>query len=110
MALDYTAATLGAQSSGIATRAIFMDQVEVPGDASYATGGYTLDSFFESLVEETRTIKNVMGFGTNGTTKVDVRWVSSTSKLMVVSTTTGAQIANATDLSGYTFYLTIFSE
>lgn len=87
-----------------------MDQVEVPGDASYATGGYSLDSFLESLVEEARTIKNVLGFGTNGSTKVDVRWVASTSKMMVVSTTTGAQISNGTDLSGYTFYLTIFSE
>lgn len=110
MALNYADATLGAQSSGIATRALFMDQVDVPGDASYATGGYAMDSFVESLVEQARTVKNVLGFGTNGSTKVDVRWDATTSKMLVVSTTTGAQIANATDLSGYTFYLTIFSE
>ena len=87
-----------------------MDQVTVVGDSSYATGGYAMDSFVESLVEQARTVKNVFGHGTNGSTKVDVRWDATTSKMLVVSTTTGAQISNATDLSGYTFYLTIFSE
>ncbi len=110
MALNYAVATLGAQTSGVATRVVFMDQLSVVGDASYATGGYELDSFFESLVEQTRTIKNVFGHGTNGSTKVDVRWDATTGKMLVVSTTTGAQVSNATDLSGYTFYLTIFSE
>jgi hypothetical protein len=108
--LDYTLATLGAQTSGVATRVVFMDQVTIVGDSSYATGGYAMDSFFESLVEQARTIKNVLGHGTNGSTKVDVRWDATTAKMLVVSTTTGAQISNATDLSGYTFYLTIFSE
>jgi hypothetical protein len=110
MALDYTVATLGAQASGVATRAIFMDQVSVVGDSSYATGGYALDSFFESLVEQARAIKNVFGFGTNGSTKVDVRWNATAGKMLVVSTTTGAEISNGTNLSGYTFYLTIWSE
>lgn len=110
MALDYTAATVRSQTGKIASRPNFNDYIEVPGDASYATGGYSMDSFFESLVEQARTIKNIIGHGTNGTTKVDVRWVASSGKMMVVSTTTGVEVANATNLSAYTFYLTIFSE
>lgn len=110
MALDYTAATVRSQTGGIASRPTFHDFIEVPGDTSYTTGGYALDSFLESLVEQARSIKNIVGHGTNGTTKVDVRWDAVTSKLVVVSTTTGAQVSNATDLSLYTFYLTIFSE
>ena len=110
MALDYTTATLRTQQGGVASRPQFMDRVDTPGDASYATGGYALDSFLESLVEQSRSIKNVLGHGTNGTTKVDVRWDSTTSKMLVVSTTTGVEISNATDLSAYTFYLTIFAD
>jgi hypothetical protein len=110
MALDYTAATVRSQTGGIATRPNFQDYLEVPGDASYTTGGYSLDSFLEALVEQARSIKNVLGHGTNGTTKVDVRWDAVAGKMVVVSTTTGVQISNATDLSAYTFYLSIFSE
>lgn len=110
MALDYTAATLKSQTGSVASRPNFHDYLEVPGDDSYATGGYALNDFLESLVNEARTIKNVLGHGTNGTTKVDVRWNATTGKMLVVSTTTGVEVSNATDLSGYTFYLTVFSE
>jgi hypothetical protein len=110
MALDYTAATVRSQTGGVPSRPMFMDYLEVPGDASYATGGYALGTFLESLVEASRTIKNVIGHGTNGTTKVDVRWNAATSKMLVVSTTTGVEVSNATNLSAYTFYLTTWSE
>lgn len=110
MALAFGDATVRSQAGAIASRPLFMDYIEVPGDSSYATGGYAADSFLESLVQASRTIKNVLGHGTNGTTKVDVRWVASTGKIMVVSTTTGVEVSNATNLSAYTFYLTFISE
>lgn len=110
MALVYTAATLNSQTGGIATRPNFQDVLQVPGDSSYATGGYALNDFLEALVQETRNIKNVLGHGTNSTTKVDVRWNATAGKMLVVSTTTGVEVSNGTDLSGYTFYLTVWSE
>lgn len=110
MALDYTAATIRSQAGQIASRPLFMDNIEVPGDASYATGGYSLDTFAESLMQQTRNVKNVVGHGTNGSTMVVVRWNATTGKMLVVSATTGVEVANATNLSGYTFFLMLISE
>lgn len=110
MALDYTAATKRNQAGGVAHAPLFLDRIETPGDTSYATGGYTMDSFLESLLEASRSIQDIQGYGSNGTTKVDVRWNAATGKMLVLTTSSGAEVANATNLSGYTFYLSIWSK
>ncbi len=110
MALDYTAATVLSRSGGIASRPQFVDYVSFPGDSSYATGGYLVDDFLTATVGADRKITSAWGHCTNGTNAgYDVRYNPTTGKLLVVSASTKVEISNATDLSGFTFYVHFLS-
>lgn len=106
MALNPSTTTLGQQHGWSPTDAqITISIASMTGDASYATGGY---SDFKALVEQKterglESIVAVCGFGTGGGVRYDLKYNTSTSKLMVFVGSTGAEVANATDLSGITF-------
>ena len=73
---------------------------DITGDASYATGGYTISPAKVGLKNIHGVVlasANTAGIGTSP------RWNSQTGKLMLYNGST--QVSNATDVSTYTFRL-----
>lgn len=76
------------------------------GPASYATGGDT--GLLAAL--GVKTIVTVLGTLSNGTAVLFVKYVHSTEKLLIFSLATGAEVANAADISTYTGVLEIIAQ
>ena len=75
------------------------------GATSYATGGDT--GLLAAL--GVGQIVTVLGTLSNGTALIMVKYVHSTEKLLMFSLATGAEVANAVDLSTYTGVLEVIA-
>lgn len=100
---------------------VFHDNIDVPLDNSYPTGGYDFDDLFSSLLKSTRTVIGVKvrdggyvagyvppTYDING-----VRTAQGKLKLYYVSSAANAaltEVANATDLHLTTLHLTVSSQ
>ena len=110
MALDSTP-TIGDEQGQRPFQASFMQRLELSGDSSYPTGG-TLEiaeTYLLTHLGRQCTILDVQGFGYNGSNVLThvVRYIASTDALMVYVLATGAQVANAVNLSTTTFDLVV---
>jgi len=76
---------------------------------TYATGGITgIQTALRTITEYGGdTVVDVQGWCTNGTTYYPVFFDRTTGAAILVNTATGAQLANATDLTGYTLHLSV---
>ncbi len=101
-------AVLAASSGSL--RASFTQRVTIPGDDAYPTGG-TLEfaaTYLVAAMGVTPTIKSVQGYGlTSGAITHFVRYDAANDALIVYLLSTGAQVADTTDLSGVSFDLTV---
>ena len=83
---------------------MFVDVITFNGDGSYPTGGSAFDTVFKDAVKHDRKIMSAFGYGADNT----VEYIPSTGKLKARAAG-GAEVANATDLSGASFRVTVIS-
>ena len=84
-------------------------RMSMAGDAAYATGGSAAveASLAESLTRHSLSITSVSGYGlTAGALTHTVRYDAGNDKLIAYVLATGAEVADAADLSAVTFDLT----
>lgn len=102
---------LGTVTSVSATAAqgpVFTDRLTVVGDSSYPTGGTAgLAAALKALRKDQRDIVSVVDEGV-ATNKIE--YDKANDKLLCYVRATGAQVANATDLSGTTFKICVTSK
>ena len=92
---------------------LFVDRVSFLGDDSYTTGGTVdFDAFISTLMGDARNIIAVIpGDCGDDNLALYIPDVGATpGKLMVRVLSTGAEVANAVDLSGDTFNVTVISK
>lgn len=95
--------TVAVKAAGEAT---FVDLISLVGDDSYPTGGSLgVEAALKALVGDGREILSVQDAASNGARTC--RWDYANKKLLVFAA--GAEVANATDLSGTSFKLLVTS-
>lgn len=111
MALIPASVLLIREQGETTARPSFIHRFTIPGDAAYATGGSLFAATMTAVSEQSVTVNAVHGWGftAGAITHIPV-YVSSTGRLLVYVLATGAQAANAADLSAVTFDLTVISE
>lgn len=82
----------------------FTGGVSLAGPASYATGGFDCDN--AAILGRSRDPSLVL-VDTNSTVHMG-RFDLATKKIVAIVRATGAEVANAVDLSGVTFYVASF--
>lgn len=94
---------------------LLVDSITLVGDSAYPTGGMTgVEAALQAKTKDKRAIIDVRASGLNG--GYQVVWDSANKKLLVLNSGDGtanalaAEVANATNLSGVTFALTVLSE
>lgn len=91
----------------------FIDRLLFPGDSAYTTGGTLMfEDSVRAILERDVTIIDVVGYGYSAANVAThlVRYLRSTDALEVYVIATGAQVANAANLSTTTFDVTVFSQ
>lgn len=78
-----------------------VEYTAAPGTSDYPTGGYAITP---ANVGQ-RVIKGVLAIGQSGANANQFIWIPATGKLMAVVMSTGAELANASDLAGLTLTL-----
>lgn len=86
----------------------FVERIRVQGDASYTTGGYAL-GLASKLGPGAKEILGVMP-AAQPANLWGVQYVRATDKLMVFLTSTGAEVAAATNLAALDVELLVFSK
>lgn len=87
---------------------VFIDECTMVGDGAYPTGGSTgFQAAFQAKTLDGRVIDHIEGYGLNG--GYAVIWDKANGKLLTEVKSSGVETANATDLSGTTFKLRVFS-
>jgi hypothetical protein len=103
-----TITTSTAGGGGMPSAPVFMDRISFPGDGNYTTGGtVAFEASFRAKIGENRTIIDVIA-GDCGNNKAV--YDRTNDKLKVLVGSTGAEVANATDLSGTTFNVLVISK
>lgn len=99
------AGTLNAAESD--SNRLFADVVSFAGDDAYPTGGTVdFDAYLQALVGDSRNVMGVIAVADSG----DNIPMYVGGNLMVKLRSTGAEVANTTDLSGVTFTLLVLSK
>lgn len=102
------AITRGSEVGGQASAPIFVERLSFPGDSAYPTGGTAaFEVAYQAATAQGRTIVTVVSDDC-GDNKVEYDRVNDKLKVRVIST--GAEVANTTDLSGVTFNVTVISK
>lgn len=91
---------------------VYYDAISFAGDDAYVTGGTPdFDSVVQAALGDGR---NVIGVISGDCGDHEVKYVpdagATEGKLMVFLRSTGAEVANAADLSGTTFNVTVISK
>ena len=106
--------TIGAATrdddESIAGGNLFVDNLSFLGDDSYPTGGTPFDSYIKTQLGDARDVVAVIS-GDCGIW--DVKYVpgdDALGLLMAFVRSTGVEVANAVDMSGTTFQITVISK
>lgn len=112
MALDATTAVTIGEQGETCMRPSIINRFTLDGDAAYVTGGSAgFEAIVRTIVGQRVTINAVVGHGyTAGDWTHIVRYNRTADTLLVYVLATGAQAANAADLSAVEFDITVFSE
>lgn len=91
---------------------IFVDQISLPGDDSYVTGGtLDFDGYMQFLLGDSRDVIGVISGDCGNNEAIYIPNAGATpGKLQVRVRSTGLEVANAVDLSATTFNLTVLSK
>lgn len=112
MALDPTLATERALAGQAPSRPTYLHRLEFPGDAAYATGGSAaVEKFVQDATGDIVTLLTINGYGyTAGALTHILQHDIVNDTLQVFVLATGAEAANAADLSGVTFQATVMGQ
>lgn len=111
MALLPASVTVVSEQGETTMRPSFIHRFTIPGDAAYATGGSLFEATMLEVAGQDVTVNSVSGYGfTAGAITHLPYYNATTGRLLVYVLATGAQAANAADLSAVTFDLTVISE
>ena len=100
--------TVSGSAGGAPSAPIYHDQISVPGDSSYPTGGSAFLAALQAATKSPgRVIDAVIDVG--GVAGYYPVYDKANGKLMIFVRTTGVEVANATNLSGTTFKLAVVS-
>ncbi len=106
--------TLGAvtrdDDESIAGGNLFVDNLSFLGDDSYPTGGTPFDDFVKAQLGDGR---DVIGIISNDCGIWEVQYIPGDDALGLLKAfvmSTGVEVANAVDMSGTTFNLTVISK
>lgn len=102
--------TLLQQNEQAASSPVFVDVFSMAGDTSYATGGMSvsgIQALLQANVKDGRTIASIQPLYCGATYFAEYN--PTTGKILVSAKNGGAEVTNATDISGTTFQFAAIS-
>lgn len=96
-------------AESVAGEKVFIDNISFPGDSSYPTGGSPLDDLVKTALGDARDVLAVISGDCGNNICHYVPGEDALGKLLVRVMSTGVEVANAVDLSGTTFNVTVIS-